>query len=314
MVKERVGAQALSPPPREVAEFICLRAPGGSIRPRMHTRVAIVGVRSGGMIRVESRKTIVVENDCLLLVPPLQLYGLQSLHVSDYSAVTVLVEMPELDDAAVNQLPGLVSVPTLHQAWIALVGEDDGTSPGIERALALRSLIKNWIAQSTPLPPARASGWAAPLRPIRDYMRTHLNEAIPTTTLVELSGLTASHCIRAFGHQFGLPPHAYHVQLRLAAACELLAQGERVVTVAYDCGFADQSHLSRKFRETYGLAPAAWAASVSKTVMNTSGAGRVDVQPRACQQLSRESRSSVRNGYAVLSSDPARHDGLTLSR
>jgi AraC-like DNA-binding protein len=287
-MRERVGVHASSPAPREVAEFICLTSPGGNIRPRMHTRMAIVGIRPGSAIRVEWRRTIVVENDCLLIVPPLHLYGLQALHSSDFSVVTVLAEMPELTDAVMDKLPALLSVPNLHEAWIAFVDADEQTGPRIERALALRSLIEGWIAQSTPLPPAHASGWAVPLRPLRDYMRTHLNEAIPTTTLVEISGLTASHCIRAFGQQFGLPPHAYHVQLRLAAACESLAQGARVATVAHDCGFADQSHLSRKFREAYGLAPAAWAASVNKTVMNTSGAGRVDVQPRACQQLSRE--------------------------
>lgn len=131
-VKERAGEYSPLPSPREVAEFICLRAPGGSIRPRMHTRTAIVGIRSGGVIRVESRRTIVVENDCLLIVPPLHLYGLRSVRGSNYSAVTVLVEMPELDDAAVNQLPGLVSVPTLHEAWIALVGGEEETGPPTE--------------------------------------------------------------------------------------------------------------------------------------------------------------------------------------
>jgi AraC-like DNA-binding protein len=287
-VRERVGVHAPSQSPREVAEFICLRTPGGNIRPRMHTRMAIIGIRSGSAIRVESRRTIAVENDCLLIVPPLHLYGVQALHASDTSVVTVLVEMPELTDAVVNRLPALLDVLNLHEAWIAFVSADERTGPAIERALALRSLIEGWIAQSTPLPPAHVTGWAVPLRPLRDYMRTHLNEAIPTTTLVEISGLSASHCIRAFGYQFGLPPHGYHVQLRLAAACELLTQGVRVATVASDCGFADQSHLSRKFREAYGLAPAAWAAMVGKSVMNTSGAGRVDVAPRACQQLGQQ--------------------------
>ena len=285
-MKERAEGCAPSASPREVAEFICVRTPSGNIRPRMHTRTAIVGIRSGGVIRVESRRTTVVENDCLLIVPPLQLYGLRSVRGSNDSVVTVLVEMPELYDAAVNQLPGLVSVPTLHEAWIALVGREEGTGPPIERAVALRSLIEGWIAQSTPLPAGRVTGWAAPLGPLRDYMQAHLNEAIPTTKLVEKSGLTASHCIRAFSNQFGLPPHAYHIQLRLAAACELLAHGERLATVAYDCGFADQSHLSRQFREAYGIAPAAWATLVTKTVVNTSGSGRVDAQPRACRQLS----------------------------
>ena len=276
------------PSPREVAEFICLRSPGGNIRPRIHTRMTIVGVRSGSAIRVESRRTVVLENDCLLIVPPLHLYGVRALRGSDSSVVSVLVEMPELTDTVVSKLPALANVPNLHEAWVAINGADEETGPAVERALALRSLIDGWISQSATLPPAHATGWAVPLHPLRDYMRTHVNEPVPTTTLVEISGLTASHCIRAFGQQFGLPPHAYHVQLRLAAACELLAQGERVATVANDCGFADQSHLSRKFREAYGIAPAGWAALVRKTVMNTSGAGRVDVAPRACQQLGRE--------------------------
>jgi AraC-like DNA-binding protein len=28
--------------------------------------------------------------------------------------------------------------------------------------------------------------------------------------------------------------------------------------VAYECGFADQSHLSRRFREQYGITPGAF--------------------------------------------------------
>ena len=47
--------------------------------------------------------------------------------------------------------------------------------------------------------------------------------------------------------------------MRLAAACELLSRGLPVASVAYECGFADQSHLSRKFKTVYGLTPAAWA-------------------------------------------------------
>ena len=252
-------------------------------------RTAIVGVRAGSTVRVESKRTVVVEHECLLLVPPLHLYGVQSLGPSRQPVTTLLVEMTDLDDAAMNKLPALVSVPTLHEAWVELVAGTDLPTSSIERALEMRTLIKRWISDSSPLPPGHVTGWAAPLRPLRDYMRAHMNEAIPTTMLVEISGLTASHCIRAFGQEFGLPPHAYHVQLRLASACEFLAQGERVATVAHDCGFSDQSHLSRKFREAYDIAPGAWATLVSKTVLNTSGADRVVAQPRACYQVTPQS-------------------------
>jgi len=32
--------------------------------------------------------------------------------------------------------------------------------------------------------------------------------------------------------------------------------------VANECGFADQSHLSRKFKEVYRLTPGAWRTAV----------------------------------------------------
>lgn len=262
MVKERV---------------VCFHSPNGDIRPRMHARMAIVVLRTRGVIRVESRRSIVFENDCLLILPPWHLYGLQSLHDSGSSVVTVLVETQPRADA-VSHLPALLSEPKPIDSWTALVGEQERPSDSVERTGALHSLITDCIARSTPLPPARANGWIAPLLPLRDYMRSHLNESIHTTTLVAMSGLTESHCIRAFHQQFGLPPHAYHVQLRLAAACELLAQGQRVATVAFDCGFADQSHLSRKFKEAYGLAPTAWAASVVETEANTSRRSRDMIQ------------------------------------
>ena len=78
-----------------------------------------------------------------------------------------------------------------------------------------------------------------------------------------MSGLSESYLIRAFHYEFGLPPHAYHLRVRLAAACELLSRGLALASVAYECGFADQSHLSRKFKAVYGVTPAAWAAAAT---------------------------------------------------
>ena len=97
----------------------------------------------------------------------------------------------------------------------------------------------------------------------RDYLRAHVSEPVTITALAGMMGLAESHLIRAFHREFGLPPHAYHLRLRLAAACELLERGLSVSTVAFECGFADQSHLSRNFKAVYGLTPAAWTAAVA---------------------------------------------------
>lgn len=60
---------------------------------------------------------------------------------------------------------------------------------------------------------------------------------------------------RAFRAAYGTSPHAYLLQIRLAAARRQLARGERLIDVAFACGFADQSHLGRCFRRAYGVTP-----------------------------------------------------------
>jgi AraC-like DNA-binding protein len=87
-----------------------------------------------------------------------------------------------------------------------------------------------------------------------------MNESVPTGDVARMSGLSEGQVIRTFHYEFGLPPHAYHLRVRLAAACELLARGVAIARVANECGFADQSHLSRRFKSVYGVTPATWAA------------------------------------------------------
>jgi AraC-like DNA-binding protein len=127
-----------------------------------------------------------------------------------------------------------------------------------------RSLIEHLIEAGAAVEVARSGFAMETLNAVRDYMRDHLDEQISTATLSRFSGLTECHLIRAFHREFGLPPHAYHMQLRLAQACEALESGLSVSTVAYECGFADQSHLSRKFKDAYGITPAAWARTAAQ--------------------------------------------------
>jgi len=73
-------------------------------------------------------------------------------------------------------------------------------------------------------------------------------------------GVTISHLVRSFSRSVGLPPKSYHAQVRLARARRLLAEGKSATWVAYECGFADQSHLSRRFKECHGVTPGAFQA------------------------------------------------------
>ena len=50
--------------------------------------------------------------------------------------------------------------------------------------------------------------------------------------------------------------------LRFNRAVHLVTDGEDLATVAAACGYYDQPHLTREFRELAGRTPAAFAASL----------------------------------------------------
>ncbi|KIQ37322.1 AraC family transcriptional regulator [Pseudomonas viridiflava] len=92
----------------------------------------------------------------------------------------------------------------------------------------------------------------------RDYLHAHFRRDLGLDELALACGVDRFRLTRAFKAAFGLPPHAYLVQLRLSMARRLLARGAQPVEVASDLGFADQSHLGRWFLRAYGLTPAAY--------------------------------------------------------
>jgi AraC-like DNA-binding protein len=63
----------------------------------------------------------------------------------------------------------------------------------------------------------------------------------------------------------GMPPHAYQTARRIAQAQVLLRQGLAPAAVASDCGFADQSHLTRAFKRVVGVPPGLYRLGTFKT-------------------------------------------------
>ncbi|AOX09890.1 MULTISPECIES: AraC family transcriptional regulator [Pseudomonas] len=90
----------------------------------------------------------------------------------------------------------------------------------------------------------------------RDFLHANLERDIGLEDLAQACGIDRFRLTRAFKAAFGIAPHAYLIQLRLARARRLLAQGQTPAEVAVALGFADQSHLGRWFRRAYQLTPA----------------------------------------------------------
>ena len=256
-------ARLWRPVPREVADVLGIEEAPGGVTPRIHGRLALTLLRSPAVVRAESSRSVVAEPDWILVVPAWQLYGLRTLGEARRGAVTLLLGASHGAGLGALDRPALVTDADVGAQVAALISRQRGLVHPTACAGTIRPQLERLAARMTPTAAPRSGRFVTPLAPIRDYLRAHLGKPVSTAELARLSGLTEWHLIRAFHREFGLPPHAYHTRLRVAAAGELLSQGLGVSTAAYECGFADQSHLSRKFKEVYGLTPAAWAAATA---------------------------------------------------
>ena len=93
--------------------------------------------------------------------------------------------------------------------------------------------------------------------------RQRLAQALVPPSLAEMAreaAMSRTQFLRAFAAAFGLPPHAWAQQQRLARAEALLARGAVLADAAAASGFADQSHMTRAFRRFRGYTPGQYAA------------------------------------------------------
>ncbi|MES2792247.1 MAG: AraC family transcriptional regulator [Planctomycetota bacterium] len=93
------------------------------------------------------------------------------------------------------------------------------------------------------------------LRRTREYLDAVTERNISSAELADVAGIGECHLNRSFRREFGLPPHAYHLQVRVNRARALLKEHRAVAEVAVQTGFADQAHFTRHFKQLVGVTP-----------------------------------------------------------
>lgn len=103
----------------------------------------------------------------------------------------------------------------------------------------------------------RLTDWQ--VRRLSAYIDEHLSGPLHVQDLAAITRLSLGHFAHAFKQTFGEPPLAHITRRRLARACaRMLAGDEPLSQIAQECGFCDQSHFTRHFHRTMGMAPRRW--------------------------------------------------------
>ncbi|PWT93333.1 MAG: AraC family transcriptional regulator [Proteobacteria bacterium] len=96
-------------------------------------------------------------------------------------------------------------------------------------------------------------------RRAKELLHANLSGRISLGALAAACELSVRHFTRAFRQSTSVSPHEWLQQHRLERAKELLARSSmHLAEIALDCGFADQSHFSRKFQRAVGATPGNW--------------------------------------------------------
>lgn len=87
-------------------------------------------------------------------------------------------------------------------------------------------------------------------------MEETISAPLPIESIARRLGVSARQLERDFQTEFGHGPYAASLRLRLERARDLLSAGSAPITaIALACGFADASHLARRFQERYAMTP-----------------------------------------------------------
>ena len=94
------------------------------------------------------------------------------------------------------------------------------------------------------------------LTPVMEHVLRHYRRPIALPDLARLAGLSVSQLQREFRRLFNISPGDYILWMRLSMARQRLEEtADSIRQIGADCGFYDQSHFTRSFKQHTGLPP-----------------------------------------------------------
>lgn len=97
----------------------------------------------------------------------------------------------------------------------------------------------------------------------KEYMREHASLNPSLEEVSDVVGLSKYYFFRLFKKESGMTPHEYLTIQKLLRVKQHIKEGESLSLIAFNNGFADQSHMNRKFKELFCITPGQFKKAVS---------------------------------------------------
>lgn len=169
-----------------------------------------------------------------------------------------------LGGQALPFVEGGVSIDTgLHRAAVALLRDYERPLSGLERQDVIYDLAMALQAAAGAAIVIKRNHYEAAAM-ARDYIEANLYRGFSLEDLERATGHCRWQLSRDFRALFGTSPYRYLTLRRLDRARRMMREGGAIAQIAQDCGFSDQSHFGRAFKQAHGMTPKAWIRSVRR--------------------------------------------------
>jgi AraC family transcriptional regulator len=164
-------------------------------------------------------------------------------------------------------LRGLSSLIARARAGLEYSADTPWEELSVELAAATVRVERGISSRAENAPP---SAIARVTRSVRAIERRP-DDASGLGGLAREAGLSPYHFLRTFERLTGITPHQYVRRARLRdAASRLAAERNKVLDIAYDCGFGDVSNFNRAFRTEFGVSPKSFRQGKSSRSLSAS--------------------------------------------
>jgi len=168
--------------------------------------------------------------------------------------------MPFVPAGAVWDPDLAARVASLHRLY-----EDPAGDP-LARQARLGLLVQDVLGRyGTQCPDLVPSQGRADMERVKQFLEAAYAAPVSLANLADLIGMNPYGLVRGFTRTWGLPPHAFLVQVRVQRAAAMLRRGVPPGTAAAEAGFADQSHLNRHFLVRFGVTPGVYAKAFRRS-------------------------------------------------
>ncbi|MCR9142864.1 MAG: AraC family transcriptional regulator [bacterium] len=103
--------------------------------------------------------------------------------------------------------------------------------------------------------PRQAPRIQARIARLIEELKADLPEQISVSDLAARVGLSEDRFMHVFKDEMGLPVRRYVLWLRLHRAARMMKSGVTLTEAAHAAGFSDSAHMSRTFKDNFGVSP-----------------------------------------------------------